>query len=313
MQYTTQQLQGGPKYSYKTRIGNWNEDLELDHIQRGNYNAKKTADSMPFSKTLSKYQQSYRQVPWTYRADNNLKWGDSIMIQSQNTQGWLVVDIGDQCPNVPEAYCVTSTGDGQNPGPMTRSVFKLARVEEVDMFGSDAFIRYGQKVRIEANEYLFRKKLTLCSYAYTAAIKAPVSQKQIACASGAPIDYNSVWVIDSCDPNDRFEMQGEIVQSDKPVLLRHVQTCVFLGTDNTLKYKNEFGTEYEVHCHNHATNYKTQNLEMEYKGRLTSDVPSKHQHENNVFVLKSAPEPQYDKPIDDLQKFNMKDLLRDLK
>ena len=23
------------------------------------------------------------------------------------------------------------------------------------------------------------------------------------------------------------------------------------------KYKNEFGTEYEVCCHNHATNYKT--------------------------------------------------------
>lgn len=55
MQYTTQQLQGGPKYSYKTRIGNWNEDLELDHIQRSNYNAKKTTESLPFSKTLSKY------------------------------------------------------------------------------------------------------------------------------------------------------------------------------------------------------------------------------------------------------------------
>ena len=137
MQYTTQQLQGGPKYGYKTRIGNWNEDMELDHIQRSNYNAKKTADAMPFSKTLSKYQQSYRQVPWTYRADNKLQWGDSIMLQSQNTQGWLVVDIGDQCPNVPEAYSVTSTGEGQNPGPMTRSVFKLARVDEVDMFGCD--------------------------------------------------------------------------------------------------------------------------------------------------------------------------------
>jgi len=85
------------------------------------------------------------------------------------------VDVGDQCPNIPEGYSLTSTGDGQNPGPMTRSVFKLSRVEDMDMFGSDNFIRYGQKVRIEANEYLFRKKLTLCSYAYTAAIKAPVS------------------------------------------------------------------------------------------------------------------------------------------
>ena len=32
MQFTTQQLQGGPKYSHKTRIGNWNEDLELSKI-----------------------------------------------------------------------------------------------------------------------------------------------------------------------------------------------------------------------------------------------------------------------------------------
>lgn len=75
----------------------------------------------------------------------------------------------------------------------------------MDMFGNDEFIRFGQKVRIQSNEYLFKKRLQLCSYKYTATIKAPVSQKQIACASGAPLDYNSVWVIDSLDPNDRFE------------------------------------------------------------------------------------------------------------
>ena len=88
---------------------------------------------------------------------------------------------------------------------------------------------------------------------------------------------------------------------------------MFLGTDNAIKYKNEFGTEYEVHCHNHSTNYKTQDLEMEYQGRLTADVPSKYQHDKNVFILQTAPDAQYDKPINDLQKFNMKDLLRDLK
>jgi len=38
MQYTTQQLQGGPSFSHKTRIGNWNEDYELDQIKRTDYN-----------------------------------------------------------------------------------------------------------------------------------------------------------------------------------------------------------------------------------------------------------------------------------
>ena len=49
MQYTTQQLQGGPKYSHKTRIGNWNEDFELDNVKKSNYNGKKTGDKLPFS------------------------------------------------------------------------------------------------------------------------------------------------------------------------------------------------------------------------------------------------------------------------
>jgi hypothetical protein len=73
------------------------------------------------------------------------------MIQNAQTEGWLTVDVGDKVPNVEEAYCVTSTSRGQNPGPMTRSVYQLTRVEDGDIFGSDQYLRYGQKVRIECN------------------------------------------------------------------------------------------------------------------------------------------------------------------
>ena len=62
-----------------------------------------------------------------------------------------------------------------------------------------------------------------------------------------------MWVLDHVDPNIRFEMQGEIVKAGDPVLIRHVQTCVYLGTDKNQKYKNDFGTENEVHCYSHST------------------------------------------------------------
>ena len=163
------------------------------------------------------------------------------------------MDIGDRVPNVEEAYQVTSTSSGQNPGPMTRSVFKLARVEDVDMIGSDEFMRFGQKVRLEANQYLFRKKLSLVSYKHSPTICSPVSGNGLAAASASRQDYNSVWVIDHVDPNMRFEMQGECIKAGDPVLIRHVQTCVFLASDVKQKYKNEFGTENEVHCQNHCT------------------------------------------------------------
>lgn len=45
------------------------------------------------------------------------------MIQNAQTEGWLTIDVGDKVPNVEEAYTVTSTSRGQNPGPMTRSVY----------------------------------------------------------------------------------------------------------------------------------------------------------------------------------------------
>lgn len=126
-------------------------------------------------------------------------------------------------------------------------------------------------------------------------------------------DYDSVWILDHPDPNCRFEKQGEIVKAGEPVLIRHLQTSVFLGADSNTKYKNEFGTENEVHCHNHATNFKSQNLWMEADGRATTDVPTKFQKEENIFCIQTSPDAQYARAIDELSKFDMGDFLKELK
>jgi hypothetical protein len=39
--------------------------------------------------------------------------------------------------------------------------------------------------------------------------------------SAAKADGNGVWVLDHVDPNVRFEMQGEIIKSGEPILIRH--------------------------------------------------------------------------------------------
>jgi len=99
------------------------------------------------------------------------------MIQNAQTEGWLVMDIGDRVPNVEESYNITSTSRGQNPGPMTRSIFQLCRVDQVDMFGDDEFLRFGQKVRILSNSHLSRKQLSLVSHKQTATVCSPLSNK----------------------------------------------------------------------------------------------------------------------------------------
>ena len=46
-------------------------------------------------------------------------------------------------------------------------------------------------------------------------------------------------------------MQGQIIKASDTVLIRHAPTCVYLGSDERFKLKNDFGAETEVHCENH--------------------------------------------------------------
>jgi len=96
------------------------------------------------------------------------------MLKNKKTNGFLVTDIGERQLGVEEAYALTTCKE--NPGPMTRSIFCINRTEKVDLFGSDDIIRYGQKVKITSNPYLFRKSLFLSSTPLGPQVYSPVSR-----------------------------------------------------------------------------------------------------------------------------------------
>jgi hypothetical protein len=52
----------------------------------------------------------------------------------------------------------------------------------------------------------------------------------------------------------------------------------YLASDN-VRHGNDFGGECEVMCHSFSNANKTQNLALEKKGALTTDVPTRFQQE----------------------------------
>lgn len=143
------------------------------------------------------------------------------MLRCKATDGTLVMDIDDKLKQVNEAYMLTTTKE--DPGPVTRSVFVIKKAEKFDIFGSDNVVRYGQKIIIESNPYIFKKPLYLSSTPQGPQSYSPVSRKQEA-SMHAEKAYIGQWIIDWPDPNYRLEMQGQPVTVASPLLLRHCQT-----------------------------------------------------------------------------------------
>ena len=85
-------------------------------------------------------------------------------------------------------------------------------------------------------------------------------------------------MIESVDPNYRFEKEGLPVELNKVgVLLKHSATSNFLASDSKNKYKNDFGEEFELCVSNHSTKNRSQNLALEKEGKITGDLPTKFQ------------------------------------
>ena len=128
-------------------------------------------------------------------------------------------------------------------------------------------------MRIQASPYLFKKTLCLGSMPHGPACHSPLSRRQEASMHSAA-SFNTVWVIDSPNPNDRLERQGEPVRAGEPLLIRHCQTQQYLASDKS-SFRNDFGNEFEVMAHSFASANKTQNLFLEKQGAVTVDVPTR--------------------------------------
>lgn len=124
--------------------------------------------------------------------------------------------------------------------------------------------------------------------------------------------YDCVWEIEHVDPKVRFEVYGDKVPANEAVLIKHSNTNHFLASDN-VKYKNQYGDEFEVSVKSYAQTKKTQNLALEKTGNLTSDVPTKYQEDQNIWMICTAPDPSYAVELEGDEEYTFEDLLKDIK
>lgn len=71
--------------------------------------------------------------------------------------------------------------------------------------------------------------------------------------------------------------------------------------------------EYEVCSHNYSTKNKSQNLALESSGSISSNTPTKFQHDQNIWMIVTSSDPKDAEEIEEELTYTADDLLKDIK
>lgn len=283
MQFTPQQLTGGPKFQHRTRIGNWSEDLELEEIKLKDYLKKKETGSLMVTAKQRQLESSLQPDELSASPDGNLHFGMRIMMVNHQSRGCLSANPYDVVTKSHAAYMLTTSPVGS---PCVRNVFEIVRADDHDGFEGD-IVHYGQNFRVKLAPF---SEITTDAFMHsemvTGLAAAKFSRHQevtaLTCPSG-----ETLWQALYPDTSARFEMDGEPVPVGQPLVLRHVQTGSFLASDE-IPYNNIFGSEFEVHCFHYFSLGKTQNLTTEKKGEITGDYALRKHGMPNIWSILSS-------------------------
>jgi len=280
MQFTPQQLTGGPKFHHRTRIGNWSEDIELEEIQLKDYLKKKETGALIVTSKQKQLEESLEPKELTPSPDGCLHFSQKVMIVSHQAKGFLAANPHDTVQKQFDAWTLTCGAHGT---PCARNVFELVRADEKDGYADDC-LHYGQNLRIMIAPF---SKVGVNAYMHsemvTALAAAKFSRHQEVTALAAP-SGETLWQVLYPDTTVRLEMDGEPVPAGAPLVIRHVHTGSFLASDE-IPYNNIFGCENEVHCFHYFSLSKTQNLTSEKKGDITGDDALRRHGLPNIWTI----------------------------
>ena len=163
--------------------------------------------------------------------------------------------------NPTSAVAVTAIPNGT---PSMRTAFRI--LPEADPEGSSP-LHYGEAFYLECRlvdgqlGLLSSEKLGLHGGAARFSGKQNVTVVPFALGTGARPPADALWTCVPANPQLRFELEGEVVEANTPVLLRHVRTGNLLAVLQQHVWSSEFGQEFEVVAHTYLDKHKAEGPE----------------------------------------------------
>lgn len=294
MKATPQQVQGGSLYSHKTRLGNWAEEIAINDAKLDNFRQRSETGALALRKQEVKLERCNEIVPFSYSEDGLVRFGDSVIIQHDQTGVILACDPFEAVVQNQEIYLVT--GAEQPIVPKARNTFKIvqppARQMDKVFDPSDPVLKIGQPFCLACSESLLvgsasilNPQLFLCSTKKNERVGTLTTNRQLVYMAPTN-DADTVWTytvpsMGKKNGSERYLAVGQAVTTGLVLQLTHRQTNMNLCVDPKNQIQSEFGVESECYADKTALTGKLGLMVYEMNGESTSSTLAKP--ENPVY------------------------------
>ena len=245
-------------------------------------------------------------VPHTYSHDGIIRFGDTIILQHNQSNAILACDPFDEIETGEEKYMVTGYMNN-SISAKARNTFRITRppsnLQGADDDNNDPIVHIGQAFCLAANESLLvddridilAPPLFLCSIKKNDRTASKTTNHQVTYMSSVN-DCNSIWYahkpsLGKKNSSQRYLSYGTPLVGDDDVILVHRQTNMYLTCDTKAATRSDFGLEYECYVDRAAAPGKLALMVSEFKGAstpLTLAKPDSPQF-NWHFILSDNP------------------------
>ncbi|ESO94558.1 hypothetical protein LOTGIDRAFT_203924 [Lottia gigantea] len=252
-------------YNPSVRVGNWNEDIQLEEDTLKDFLDKREKGELLTQKSSNLAAVALQKKNLSISQDGNIRFGDVIMLRCKGTADrtryfagveprddcTLALNLTDPMQLSQDKFATTCNVTGcRSLEPVLRTVFCVQSVN-----GSDDVLRYGEPFYLttlpEAGGLLLHSDN--CTFMKC----AKKSRHQLVSLVSEP-SFLTQWQVVHKEPRLRMEYEGAPVKANDVVILTHCKTNQNLAVEQDFLVRTPLGREYEISAHTSLNSHKAE-------------------------------------------------------
>ena len=156
MQFTPQQLAGAQRYTQRTRVGNWLEDMCLEEEKLSEFSRSQENGSLIMNDLYKKQAVYNKRVALSKCADGALRFGDKVMIGNPAAGALLAVDLTESIFESDQGSRLVTASFANMP--VARAVFVVLPTDKSAAAPGDV-VHFGEPFHLQCHDVLLRARL----------------------------------------------------------------------------------------------------------------------------------------------------------